>query len=73
MTGFQQIHTTLMNQMHHVMRAGNKEVQTFPRAYFSEVCQIISGFTYLCMATDLNVTICTDGNECIVEMVKRND
>ena len=70
MTGFQKIHTTLMNQMHHVMRTTTKEETKFPRAYFSEVCQIISGFTYLCMATDLNVTIRTDGNECVVEMVK---
>lgn len=70
MTGFQEIHTTLLNQMHHVIKAGNKEVRTFPRAYFSEVCQIIGGFTYLCMNTNLNVTIRTDSNECIVEMVK---
>jgi hypothetical protein len=69
-TGFQKIHTSLLNQMHHVMRTGTKEVNTFPRAYFSEVCQIIGGFTYLCMATDLNVTIRTEGNDCIVEMVK---
>ena len=70
MTGFQEIHTTLINQMHHVIQAGNKEKRTFPRAYFSEVCQIIGGFTYLCMATDLNVTIRTNSNDCIVEMVK---
>jgi hypothetical protein len=70
MTGFQEIHATLINQMHHVIRAGNKEVQTFPRAYFSEVCQIIGGFTYLCMATDLNVIIRTNSNDCIIEMVK---
>jgi hypothetical protein len=71
MTGFQQIHTTLLNQMHHVIKAETKEVNTFPRAYFSEVCTIIGGFTYLCMNTNLNVTIRTvDSNECIVEMVR---
>ena len=70
MTGFQQIHTTLLNQMHHVIKEGTKEVTTFPRAYFSEVCSIIGGFTYLCMNTNLNVTIRTDSNECIVEMVR---
>ena len=55
--------------MHHVMRTKTKEERTFPRSYFSEVCQIMGGFTYLCMNTNLNVTIRCDGNECIVEMV----
>lgn len=68
-TGFQKIHTSLMNQMHHVIQSGSKDERTFPREYFSEVCQIISGFTYLCMKNGLNVTIRTNSKECIVEMV----
>ena len=70
MTSFQKVHTSLMNQMHKVIESGTKEERRFPRAYFSEVCQIISGFTYLCMNTGLNVTIQTDDNDCIVVMVK---
>ena len=71
MTGFQKIHETLMNQMHGVMADGKERKWAFPRAYFSEVCSIIGGFTYLCMATDLQVTIQTVDNECIVRMVKK--
>ena len=69
-TGFQKIHTSLLNQMHTVMKTGKQEVRTFPRAYFSEVCSILAGFTYLCMNTGLDITISTDANECTVEMVK---
>lgn len=70
MTSFQKIHTALLNQMHSVMKSKNEMERRFPRAYFSEVCQIISGFTYLCMNTGLNVTIRTDDIDCIVVMVK---
>ena len=71
MTSFQQIHTTLLDQMHQVMKkAAGEEVRVFERAYFSKVCSIIGGFTYLCMNTNLNVTIRTDDNVCVVKMVK---